>query len=441
MFAPQRVNLDIRTSADLAAFLRGNRDTWSGVNVSPAEAQKDAAWFAGLRNVAEDIGKLPFIAYYPGDDRRRATDSPWWPVIHDRASKGWSSQAFREYMTYWAAHDGGAFALQVPSTTQRVELIPFKRGMVTPEYLDDGAVVYHVQGIEEPLAARRIFHLRGFASAIDGGANQFKMASEDIGLSLAMERHAATFFKNGAVLGGIIEHPTEMSDAAFERLKTSLNEDYSGENSHGWLVLEEGATAKEAQSDNAKSQLIEGRKFQVTEKARRLRLPPHKIGDLEHATFTNIEHQAIEYVQDSLLPWALRWENAYNLQVIADGSVYAELLFDVLLRGDTESRSKVYATAIANGWMTQNEARRRENMPPQAGGDVLLTPLNAATPTERIVRETKDRAQTAATLVKAGFDPVEVLVTVGLPAMTWVGIPKGAGSIGEDKEPVDATSV
>lgn len=443
LFAPQRKNLDITTSEDLAAFLRGSREVWSGANVTPNEAQKDASWYAGLRDIAEDIGKLPFIAYYPGDDRRRAVDSPWWTVIHDRASRGWTSQAFREHLTYWAQHDGDAFALQVPSATQRVELIPFKRGMVKPEALEDGHFVYHVQGLDEPLPARRVFHLRGFASAYDGGADQFRMAREDIGLSLAMERHAGTFFKNGAVLGGVVEHPAEMSVAAFDRLKASLNEDYSGENSHNWLILEEGAKVSTAgtTADPGKSQLIEGRKFQVTEKARRLRLPPHKIGDLEHATFTNIEHQAIEYVQDSLLPWALRWENAFNLQVITDGSVYAELLFDVLLRGDSEVRSKVYASAIANGWMTQNEARRRENMPPLPGGDVLLTPLNSASPAEREVRITKDRAQTAATLVRAGFAPDEVLVTVGLPAMAWVGIPKGASSASDSTGASDAPSL
>lgn len=434
-------NLDIKTSADLAAFLRGSRETWSGANVSPSEAQKDAAWVAGLRDIAEDIGKLPFIAYYPGDDRRRAADSPWWTVIHDRVSRGWTSQAFREHLTYWAQHDGDAFALQVPSATQRVELIPFKRGLVRAEALSDGHFVYHVEGMDEPLPARRVFHLRGFASAYDGGADQFRMAREDIGLSLAMERHAGTFFKNGAVLGGVVEHPAEMSDAAFDRLKASLNEDYSGENSHNWLILEEGAKVSTAGSpvDPEKSQLLEARKFQVTETARRLRLPPHKIGDLEHATFTNIEHQAIEYVQDSLLPWALRWENAFNLQVITDGSVYAELLFDVLLRGDSAVRSNVYASAVQNGWMTQNDVRRRENLPPLDGGDVLLTPLTHATPAERDAKLLNDRSQAAWRLAMTGWDPDDVLAVVGLPPMKFIGKP-GKQAVAAQPAPVPAAA-
>jgi HK97 family phage portal protein len=347
-------------------------------------------------------------------------------------------------MTYWAGHDGDSYALKVESRTQGLELVPFKRGVVRPERLDDGAMVYHVADFQEPLGMRRVFHLRGFVTGWERGANTFQMSREEIGLSLAMERHAATFFKNGAVMGGVVKHPGEMSDKAYAHLKESLREEHTGENAHNWLILEENADWLPSSAEPQKSQLVEGREFQVRDHARRLRVPPHKLGDLKDATFSNIEHQAIEYVQDSLLPWALRWETAYRMQVLpVAAQVYAELLFDMLLRGDSETRSKVYTAAILNGWMTQNEARRRENLPPLAGGDELFTPLNSATTAEREAKRTYDQARSARQLVDAGYDPAAVLTTVGLPEMEWVGKPESAseseGQGSERDEPNVAT--
>ena len=431
------LNLDVTTSEELAALVRGSRATWSGVNVSSKAANEVAAWFASNRAIGEDIGKLPFILYETGEQRLRATDNPFWRIVHDRVHGRWSSQQFREYMTFWASQDGDAFALKDPPTRPNGisavrTMVPFRRGECTAEELADGEFVYHVMidGRGETLGRRHIFHLQGFAMNTDSGASLFKLSREDIALSLAMERHGATFFGNGAQPGGMMTHPSTLSDKAYDRLQVSMREEFTGGNAHSPLLAEEGLAWTQFGTDNEKSQFLEGRKFQVGEHGRRVRVPPHKIGDLERATFSNIEHQSIEYVVDSLLPWALRWENAYNQQVLGGTStVYAELLFDMLLRGDSAARGEFYSKAIDHGWMTQNEARRRENQPPLPGGDVLLTPLNTATPLDRELAQVSKRATSASTLVRAGYDPVAVLETVGLPAMKWVGVPANVSSL------------
>ncbi len=431
LLRPRPTNLEITTTPDLEAFLRAGSGTWSAVDVSVSKAQTMAGWFAGGRNIAEDIAKLPFILYEAGETRRRATSSPYWKLVHDRASSRWSSQQFREFMTFWAIQDGDAFALKVmgpPSDEPPVgrvvrELVPFRRGEVTVEEASNGDLVYHtrVAGKAETLTRRQVFHLQGFASRTAGGAELFKMSREDIGLALAMERHGATFFGNGANPGGALTHPAELSDRAYERLQASLAEGLSGANANTPLLLEEGMSWQQFSATNEQSQFIEGRKFQVTEAARRVRIAPHKVGDLERATFSNIEHQAIEYVQDSLLPWALRWENAFNLQVIGTDKVYAELLFDMLLRGDSTARSAVYSQALQNGWMTVNDVRRRENLPPIEGGDELYSMLNLATRRDRELDQLQTQTEIATSLVSAGYHPTDALRTAGLPAMRFVG--------------------
>lgn len=417
-------NLEITTSEDLAAFLRKGARTYTGMEVGVRDAQAVSSWFAGNRNIAEDIGKLPFILYHAGEDRRRATDSRFWRLVHDRVSTRWTSQAFREYLTFWAQQDGDGYALKEVQRNGEVrELLPFKRGEVEKEVTDDNEFVYHVKlnGKKVTLDRRRIFHLSGFAMEYDSGAQLFRMSREDIGLSLATERHGGAFFGNGAQPSGGFKIPAALSDQAYNRLRDSLHEETTGANAWSPLLLEEGAEWQQFEVSNEQSQFLETRKFQVVEHARRLRIPPHKVSDLERATFSNIEHQAIEYVQDSLLPWALRWESAFNYQVINSPAVYAEMLFDVLLRGDSDTRAKVYAAAIQNGWMTQNDVRRRENLPPVAGGDVLFSPLNQATPRDRELAQLKLQTESLGNLIRAGFEPLDSLKVCGLPAIAHTG--------------------
>ena len=92
---------------------------------------------------------------------------------------------------------------------------------------------------------------------------------------------------------------------------------------------------------------MDGSKFQRIEIAAMFGVPPHKIDDLERATFSNIEHQAIEVVTDTIRPWAVAWEQALTRDLFTQEMRRTHMLafnLDGLLRGDIESRYRAYAT-------------------------------------------------------------------------------------------------
>jgi len=127
------------------------------------------------------------------------------------------------------------------------------------------------------------------------------------------------------------------------------------------------------------AQFLESRKYSRSDIAGIFRVPPHKIGDLEHATFTNIEQQSIDYGTDSLMPRIRRWEDRLSLSLIPPGQraeIFAEFQLNGLLRGDYAARTNGYRSAILAGWMNRNEARELENMNPAEGLDEFLTPMN-----------------------------------------------------------------
>lgn len=102
------------------------------------------------------------------------------------------------------------------------------------------------------------------------------------------------------------------------------------------------------------------------------------IGDLEHATFSNIEHQSLEFVKFTLNPWIIRWEQALQKALLTDSEkreYFIKFNVDGLLRGDYASRMQGYATARQNGWLSANDIRELEDMnliPDELGGNLYL---------------------------------------------------------------------
>jgi hypothetical protein len=133
------------------------------------------------------------------------------------------------------------------------------------------------------------------------------------------------------------------------------------------------------------AELLDSRRFSVIEACRWIRIPPHKLFELERATNNNIERQSVDYVVDSLLGWTERWDQVVmrDLIVLRDRvRFFAEHNLDGLMRGDIETRFKAYALAVQWGWMTRNEVRAKENLSPLAGLEAPLTPLNMTKKTD-----------------------------------------------------------
>ena len=96
------------------------------------------------------------------------------------------------------------------------------------------------------------------------------------------------------MIGGVLEHPASLGDKAYERLKQDWEDRHKGP-MKAWrpAILEEGMKWNSLTMPLKDAEFIASRKFTVNEIARWFRVPPHKIADLERATFSNIESQNI----------------------------------------------------------------------------------------------------------------------------------------------------
>ncbi len=359
----------------------------SGIFISESTALNYSAVWAAVQLIAGAVASLPLILYrrLPDGGKERFVTHPTYRVLHDHFNPEMSSMVARETMMSHVLLWGNAYAeIQRDAGRRPMALWPLPPHRVRP-FRDPRTreLRYEVTsdiGARTILFPDEILHVPGLG--FDGivGYSIVAKAREAIGLGLATERFGSNFFGAGSQAGGVVEHPGRLSQEAAKRIKESIEAEHQGlTKAHRVMVLEEGMHWKRTTFPPDDAQFLETRKFQVVEVARWFNLPPHKLRDLERATFSNIEQQQIDFVTDTLRPWLIRFEQELNFKLIApleSRIQFVEHLVDALLRGDTESRYRAYFTGRQGGWLSVNEIRARENLNPVPGGDELLKPLN-----------------------------------------------------------------
>lgn len=360
----------------------------SGQSVTADTAMQVAAVYACVRVLAESVAQLPLTLMERTSDggKQPAREHRLWGVLHDSPNPYQTSFEWREMMQGHLGLRGNAYSFINRVGDGRVHsLDPIHPGRVTVEQLPDYTVRYHVRradGGTKEYGAAQILHLHGLSSNGVTGLSPLRLARESIGLALATADHGSRLFGNGARPGGVLSTDKQLSTEAQARLKASWQSAHGGDNRLGTAVLEEGLTWTAIGMTSEDAQFLETRKFQRNEIASIFRVPPHLIGDLERATFSNIEHQSLEFVVHSLMPWLVRWEQRLNTALLTTEErrrYFVKFNVAGLLRGDLKSRYDAYHIAIGDGWLNRNEVRELEDRNPGPKElDEYLVPLNMA---------------------------------------------------------------
>ncbi len=381
---PKKRTIDSR----LDEFIRGvdvDFGVASGVAVDEIKAMQTSAVYACVRVLAETVASLPLFLYRREKDKNtKATEHPLYEVLHDMPNGEMTSFNFREVMMTSLLLYGNAYARIIRDKSGHVKELWYLKPQnmkverdsnttkIKYTYTDDTTNKTFIYKPEQ------IFHVIGLGYDGIKGLSPIDQAREAIGLALATEEFGARFFGNGARPGGVLEHPGAVKDP--EKLRESWNKVYQGtRNSNKVAVLEEGMKYHEIGLSPEASQFLQTRKYQLNEICRIFRVPPHLVGDLERSTFSNIEHQSIDFVTHTIRPWLVRWEQAIYKSLLSEKErriYYVKFNVDGLLRGDFATRMQGYATARQNGWMSINEIRALEEMNPipeeKGGNDYLV---------------------------------------------------------------------
>lgn len=367
----------------------------AGVRINAESALTYSTIWQAVTVLAGDVGQLPLDVYRRsgagGEDRQVDREHPAQALVRRRPNPWTSAQDFWEtLMVYCLLWGNGVAEIARSGRGDPVQLTPLLPDRTGMEIVDGRPwIVTRVGPQREDLASWRkiryedVLHVRGLATDGLWGVNVISKARHSWALGLGQERYAGKFFENGALPGGVLEHPGRIGDEDdIRRLRADWAAIHEGlDNVARIAVLEEGMSFKPMTITNKDSQWLEGRKFQRSEIAAWFNLPPHKVGDLERETHRNIEEQNRSYLDTSLMRWLLKIaaEAEYKLlraRERSEDTHYLEHNTAAILRGDLKSRYEAYAVGINNRFLCPNEVRRRENLPAYEGGDEFLVPLN-----------------------------------------------------------------
>jgi HK97 family phage portal protein len=362
----------------------------TGVAVNQDTALRFMAVYACVRVIAEDLASLPLPVYRRLQPRgkKRAPEHPLYPVLHDQANEEQSSFQWRETMQANVLLTGNAYSLPTMSNGRVVELWPIMPSRVSIRRNPTTQQLQYIiipPGTDERrvLNPGQIFHLPGLSLNGVTGLSPIGYGREAIGLGLAAQEWASGFFARGARPSMVFEHPGSLSADAHARLKADLDATLTGlSNAQRVALLEEGMTAKAIGVPPEDAQFVEQRLQSIQEIARLYRVQPFKIGEHSRSTFNNLESLMIDHLVSTIRPWAVRWEQAIQMQLMPEeerSEFFAEFVVDGLLRGDTEKRWNAYAIAIDKGIYSPNDVLEKENMPLREGGDVYVTPQAGST--------------------------------------------------------------
>ena len=404
----------------IQALTGGAEPGIAGVEVTEETALSATAVWAGVRIISETLAMLPLKLYERVDERskRPARNLGLYTLLHDEPNPEQTSFEFREMQQGFLLLWGNCYAQKVFNGRGEVsEVWPLVPWRVNPERTASNALVYRVRlpgddRNEVVLPADDVFHIRGFSSNGLLGDNVVNKFRNSIGLSLAAEEFGGRFFGNGLAASGGLKHPGKLGPEGRKNLRDSFTERHGGvSRSHRLMILEEGVEWFQMSTDPEKAQALETRKFQVTEVARILNLPPHLLKDLERATFTNIEHQGQEFVTYSMQPWLTRWEQRLNRSLLLPtqrSRFFAQFEVKGLLRGDSAARSAFYHSMFALGAYSPNDIREKEDDEPVEGGDQRFVPLNMV-PLDKVVEmldaQMAKRAERTPIMDKPDSDP------------------------------------
>lgn len=394
---------DVTTLANPAAWLLqwamgGTEAAQSGVSVTERNALQMSIVWACIRVIAEDVAKvrLDVLKEVGQGERQPMHAHPLQRMLNAQPNSEMTALVFRETLTAHATSWGNGYAeIERNGAGRPVALWPMTPDRVGVRRVYSGnsgnaARSWIVYDFLDPfgkpktgLPAEDVLHIRGLG--FDGlvGYSVINMARQSLGLVKAAEMFGAGFFSRAARPSGVLEHPKALSKLALANLRESFKKLYTGpENAGTPMILEEGMKWQNIGLPPNDAQFIETRQFGLPEGCRWFRVPPHKIFDLSRATFSNIEHSSIEYVDDSLGGWMRRWEQELAAKCLTMDEQASGICLEHdetdLKRGDKKSSYDAYAVGRQWGWLSANDIRRMEGMNPVAGGDAYLTPVNMA---------------------------------------------------------------
>ncbi len=385
-------NFQRTTSIDLDALADSGFATRDAVTAETALGVPPL-WRA-VNIICEDVSGTPFRVYRTeGEDSRvRAVEHPSYGIVHRKAGKTHTSRQLRELLTLHALMHGDGYARIWRNNRGEVvdlePLPPFPHTYPVIEGAGTERVLYYVTSHNSQsnyltrLDADDVLHIPGLSYDGIKGLSVVDILEGAISGSVAVQQYGTLFFENGGNVKGYLKVPNKLQEAQVDDLRRNWQRITRGiDNQHGVGVLHGGTEYEQLSSDAESSQLIDARRYTITDVSNITGVRPHDLGDQSGAAYNSLEWENRSHVDRAIGPWLTRWEDECDDKLLTEAEKRADShrcrfdrdhLIKVGLAEQAEADHKYRECGV----LSANEVRRNRNMPSVPDGDKRHVPMN-----------------------------------------------------------------
>lgn len=387
------------TSGDLALTARPRnpffgfggglrRDTFTGRDVRPEDSLA-LSYVIGAVNLISNLGgMMPLEVIDERNNKREVVrDAEIARTIAHAPNDEMSGVDLWQLVLAHLCLRGNAYLAKLPNADRPLygELFPLAPETVTPFRGENGKKLFAVQCYTpgsrtavEYYDESLILHIKGpsYTTGISG-ASPIALMRNRVGVHLAQSEYQARFYQQGYQLKGVLSTDAgNLTPEAAQRMKDQWRATYSGmDNSHDVAILHSGLKFQPISISPEDAQFIETMRWGATEVATAFNIPASRLnGEASSLTYANSAQDDLVLYKQAILPRLRMVESALNADRNLFGSISPwtpQFNADSVLRADIEQRYRAYEIGKRNGWLTANEIRRSEQLPPVKGGDDL----------------------------------------------------------------------
>lgn len=346
--------------------------------------QLDTVW-ACVDRRATTIASLPLFAYerQSSGQKTLARESRLYALLHDSPNSRMTPYDFWRAMLLNFDLRGNAYArIERDTRGEAIALWPMSADQVQMSVLDDGSAVYAYRIDDDVMVLDEssVLHLRNLGNGTMGMDKLAFMRASLSEVSGQTESASKLWGASGKPTGVLmIDHVLKPEQrAAIQQRFAGMA---SGSESRLY-ILEASMKYQQLSLTPEQQQLLETRQFAVEQICRWFDVPPVLVHHANVTTWgSGIEQIVDGYYKLTIRPLLVAIEQAITKRVLTPqqrARMSVEFALDALLRGNAKDRADLYQAAVSNGWMTRNEVRQLENLPPVDGADALTAQVNLA---------------------------------------------------------------
>jgi HK97 family phage portal protein len=368
----------------IAKMLGFGKENSAGVSVTEEKVLALPAIKRAIQIITDKMFGMPWYVFEEKEDGRDwYRQHASWRAVNWMANEELSAPSMRQILTQWAMTWGNGCAW-IDRSGDKVNLYPLLPDRTRPVRLNNNQadlmgdsslagklfIETKIGGERKVIPYDNVLHIKGISANGFWGLDIIELLAETFGGAMAKEEFSNRFFSNGATPVGFVTMEGSLDEESEETYMQSLAKAMSGlGKAHKVILLEEGAKFQPVTIDPMKSQMLEGKQFDVRLLAMAIGIKPHKLIDSANSAFASLEQANHEHKDDDILPWVNKFRAEYDRKLL-NGTEGESGMFSIDVDDETldwvpfAERSRGAVDLYNNGLITKDEGRRKVNFGP-----------------------------------------------------------------------------